>query len=150
MLIEKEIRQKTSFRNEYHRAAVNLIYTGKWLIYKHAKLFEQYHLSLQQYNVLRILRGRYPATATIKYIKKRMLDKMSDASRIVDVLVKRELISRVQNVKDRRKVDILILQNGIDVLNKIESFNSKMDNFLASLDTTEVKQLNQLLDKLRN
>jgi len=147
--IEKDISQTRPFRNVYHKASVNLIFTGKWIINLHSGLFKHYGISLQQYNILRILKGRYPKTATIKSIKKRMLDKMSDASRIVEILNKKGLISRTLNAEDRRKVDVKILQKGLDLLEEIESQSEKMDNFLSNLNEEEIEQLNFLLDKAR-
>lgn len=147
--LKKEILQNRSFRNDYHQANVNLIYTGKWIINLHTMLFNKYGLTMQQYNILRILKGKYPDVATIKYIKRRMLDKMSDASRIVEVLNKKELISRTPNNEDRRKVDVAILHKGIELLNVIDKEDDYMDSFLSRLNSEEIKQLNKLLDKAR-
>ncbi|MDP1726397.1 MAG: MarR family transcriptional regulator [Bacteroidota bacterium] len=151
MELDKEIWQIKPFRNVYHRAAVNLIYTGKWIINYHSGIFKKYGLTLQQYNILRILNGQYPNAATVKLIQERMLDKMPDASRIVENLRKKGLIQRDLNSGDRRSVDVIITNKGIELLNTIaEKENHAMDEFLINLDPEETEQLNYLLDKIRN
>lgn len=147
--LEDEIKQIKPFKNEYHKASVNLIYTGKWIINHHSKVFLSYNVSLQQYNTLRILRGSHPKAVTINYIKKRMLDKMSDASRIVDIMHKKELVTRTQNSSDKRSVDILISQKGLNILNEIDKKHDVLDGFLSNLDENEIEHLNFLLDKAR-
>ncbi len=147
--LENEIRQTKPFKNGYHRASVNLIFTGKWMIKLHSDLFHPFGITLQQYNVLRILKGRYPKVATVKYIKNRMLDKMSDASRIVENMVKSKLILRTHNYEDRRKVDIILTYKGIEILSEIEKKNDTLYGYLSNLNLNEVEQLNTLLDKAR-
>ncbi|MEI6816264.1 MAG: MarR family winged helix-turn-helix transcriptional regulator [Bacteroidota bacterium] len=150
MNLENEIKQIRGFRNSYHRASVNLIYTGKWIINLHNDLFEGFGLTLQQYNILRILRGQYPNALTVKVIRERMLDKMSDASRIVELLRTKGLVERDLNDRDRRKVDVKISKTGLNLLTDIEmNGNELMDGFLSNLNQEEIEQLNQLLDKLR-
>src|SRR3989337_3458772 len=107
MKLEEEISQK-AFRNNKHKAIVNIIFSYNWLLKNHFKLLKPYDLTIQQFNILRILRGQYPNPATVKLLKERMLDKMSDASRLVDRLIKKELVTRCINTKDRRAVDIKI------------------------------------------
>src|ERR1039458_3554105 len=95
MQLEKEIHQVKPFRNDYHKASVNIVYTGKWMMQFHADILKPYGLTIQQYNILRILRGQYPNATTVKLIRERMLDRMSDASRIVELLRKRSEERRV-------------------------------------------------------
>jgi len=99
--------------------------------------------------VLRILRGQYPKPATVNLIKERMIDKMSDASRIVDRLVQKQLVTRCTNDKDRRAVDIRISEQGLDLLSKIDKEYKTRDMFKNSLTEEEAGQLSALLDKLR-
>ena len=149
MILEKEIQQTKPFRNYYHRAAVNLIFTGKWMIQFHSGVFKKYNLTFQQYNILRILRGRNPEAATVKLIRERMLDRMSDASRIVELLRKKGLLERNTNNTDRRKMDVVIAQKGLDLLEEIEKESERMDNCLSTLNEEEIVLLNNLLDKAR-
>lgn len=150
MRIEDEIKQTKPFRNVYHKASVNLILTGKWIFNFHNTLFKPYHLTVQQYNILRILKGQKLKAANLNLIQTRMLDKSSDASRIVELLRKKGLLKRNHNAQDRRRVDIIITRQGLDLLNEIEQKESrKMDNLLSALSPEEIALLNILLDKAR-
>ena len=147
--LEEAIQQSVAFRNAYHKAAVNLIFSGRWIINMHNELFKDFGLTIQQYNILRILKGQYPHALTVKLIQTRMLDKASDASRVVEGLRKKALVQRELNSKDRRRVDVIISQKGLDLLNKIEKRSEEMDSFLSNLTDKEIEQLNLLLDKMR-
>lgn len=148
--IEEAIQQSRSFRNPYHKATVNLIYSGRWIINLHSELFNEFGLTIQQYNVLRILKGQYPRALTVKLIQLRMLDKASDASRVVEGLRKKGLVQRELNSEDRRRVDVIITQKGIQLLSSIEKRSEEMDGFLSNLDSEEIRLLNDLLDKTRS
>jgi DNA-binding MarR family transcriptional regulator len=147
MELEKEIFQKT-FKSEHQKAVINIIFTYNWLISKIKKEFVDYDITMQQFNILRILRGQYPNPATVNLLKERMLDKMCDASRIVDRLKEKELIEKCVNKKDRRAADIIISQKGLDLLSTLDQ---KHDPTIAleNLTPEESKLLNQLLDKMR-
>lgn len=148
MELEKEIFQK-EFRNIYHKAAVNIFFTYNWLIEKQIKVFKPYGITIQQFNILRILRGQYPDTANLKLIKKRMLDKMSDVSRLVEKLRTKNLVERTICPSDRRNVDVIITSKGLALLSEIDNLNEEMDNFLLGLTEKEITALNNYLDKLR-
>jgi len=149
MRLEDEIKQTRPFENSYHKATVNLVYTGKWIINLHNGLFQTFNITIPQYNILRILRGNHSKAVSVKYIRKRMLDKMSDASRIVEVMYKKGLLDRTNSIDDRRKVDILITQKGLDLISEVEQKHDVLYGFLSKLDEKEVEQLNLLLDKVR-
>src|ERR1700712_2185405 len=119
MQIDKEI-QSDKFDDNYHRVTVNLFFTHGWLSNVVRGQFEKHNITNQQFNVLRILRGQYPNPATVNLLKDRMIDKMSDASRIVDRLVQKGLVSRCTNNKDRRAVDIRISEEGLEILCKMD------------------------------
>jgi len=148
--IEEAIQQSHGFRNLYHKATVNLIYSGRWIINLHNELFNQFNLTIQQYNVLRILKGQHPHALTVKLIQMRMLDKASDASRVVEGLRKKGLVQRELNPTDRRRVDVIITQKGMKLLNSIEERSAEMDSFLSNLNKEEIENLNVLLDKIRS
>jgi DNA-binding MarR family transcriptional regulator len=148
MKLEEEIAQ-TSFRTKKHKAIVNLVYTFNWLYEKHTKLLKPYGLTLQQYNVLRILRGQYPKPATVKLLKERMLDKMSDASRLVEKLRVKGLIDRNICPNDRRNVDVFINEKGLKLLDKIDKAEEDFGYLVSNLKREEIDSLNSLLDKLR-
>src|ERR1700749_5197434 len=119
MRIEEEI-QSSKFEDNYHKAVINVTYTYGWVSNTFRCQFENHNLTNQQFNILRILRGQYPKPATINLLKERMIDKMSDASRIVDRLVQKGLVSRCTNKRDRRAVDIRISEQGLAVLLKMD------------------------------
>lgn len=149
-MIVEVVKQGKSYRNSYHRTSVNLIFTGRWIFNLHNELFKTFGLTIQQYNILRILKGQYPQTTTVKLIRERMLDKMSDASRVVENLRKKNLVERELNEDDRRSVDVIITQKGFDLLNEIEEKGGgTLDSYLSKLPLNEVEQLNSLLDKAR-
>jgi len=148
--IEDSIHQTAAFRNSYHKATVNLIASGRWIINLHSELFHHFDLTIQQYNVLRILKGQHPGTLGIKLIQRRMLDKASDASRVVEGLRKKGLVQRNLNGNDRRKVDVGITPEGLQLVEKIEQKSDEMDGFLSNLTLEEVGKLNMLLDKIRS
>jgi DNA-binding MarR family transcriptional regulator len=148
MDLEKEIFS-TKFINSYQKASVNIVYTYNWLNNFIKSELDKYEVTNQQFNVLRILRGQYPNPATINILKERMLDKMSDASRIVDRLVQKELVTRTTNKKDRRAVDIIINKKGLDILDRIQMETIMIENLKNNLSEEEAKQLSNLLDKFR-
>jgi DNA-binding MarR family transcriptional regulator len=148
MRIEDEIKQK-KFKSEYQKILINLLFTGSWISLRESKILKPFGLTLQQYNILRILKGQYPNPATVNLLIERMLDKMSNASRIVDRLVNKKLITRKACPKDRRSVDVLIKAEGIELLRKIEEMQIEEQNEINSLTDSEMKTLNRLLDKLR-
>ncbi|OOQ61046.1 MarR family winged helix-turn-helix transcriptional regulator [Mucilaginibacter pedocola] len=148
MGIEEDI-QSTNFEDNYHKAVINLSYTYGWITNLSRPKFEQYNLTQQQFNILRILRGQYPKPATVNLLKERMIDKMSDASRIVDRLVQKGLVSRCTNNKDRRAVDIRISDQGLDVLSTMDKEFKTKDMLQDNLTLEEAGLLSDLLDKMR-
>ncbi|MGG9970698.1 MarR family winged helix-turn-helix transcriptional regulator [Ferruginibacter sp. SUN002] len=147
MSIEKDINQ-SKFRSEYQKAVINLIYTYNWLANQHKPFFEKEGLTMQQFNILRILRGSKEPLSTLQ-IRERMLDKMSDTSRIVDRLLIKGLVKKVVCKTDKRLVDVTITENGRKILAKLDKQEEKMDSIVSSLTEAEAKQLSKLLDKLR-
>jgi DNA-binding MarR family transcriptional regulator len=148
MELEKEIFS-TKFISQHQKASVNIVFTYNWLNSLIKAELEKFKITNQQFNILRILRGQYPTPATINILKERMLDKMSDASRIVDRLVQKELVTRTVNKKDRRAVDILITQKGLELLERIHIEEAMNDGLKSNLSDDEAKQLGDLLDKFR-
>lgn len=148
MGLEKDISQK-KFRNETHKLAVNIIYTFNWLNTFNTALLKPYKITMQQFNVLRILRGQLPNPASVKLIRERMLDKMSDASRIVEKLRIKGFIERKISTDDRRACEVVITENGMKLLSNIDKAYVSFDNIFSTLKESEIKQLNTLLDKMR-
>ena len=148
MELEKEINQK-KFRSESHKLMVNIIYTFNWLNGQQSDFLKPYKITYQQFNVLRILRGQQMQPASIKLIRERMLDKMSDASRIVEKLRMKGLVERHICQHDRRSCQVFITQKGMDLLSEIDRNQVTQTDLMISLSELEKVQLNLLLDKLR-
>ncbi len=147
MSIETDINQQF-FRNEYQKIIVNLVYTYNWTTERLKKIFDQEDLTMQQFNILRILRGSPVPLSTLQ-IRERMLDKMSDTSRIVDRLIIKELVQKGTCKKDKRLVDVIITDKGKAILSKIDSYEPDMESLANALSEEEAKTLNTLLDKMR-
>jgi DNA-binding MarR family transcriptional regulator len=148
MSISKDINQR-KFRNEHQKAMINLIYSYNWIMENTRKHLDQYDLTSQQFNILRILRGAGEPLSTLQ-IRQRMLDKMSDTSRIVDRLVKKSLVQKVICKSDRRLVDVTISDKGLTLLSELDTHEHEWEGLLKNLNNQEAVQLNTLLDKLRH
>lgn len=129
---------------------LNLVYTTNWITSKQGSFFKDSDITSQQYNVLRILRGQHPNPCSIKLIKERMLDRMSDASRIVDKLNTKKLVIRRECPNDRRSVDVVITEKGLELLRSLDHIDDISIQTLKALTADEVNTLNDLLDKLRD
>ena len=147
MTLEKDINQQV-FRSEYQKAIINLIYTFNWVNEKINRRFEPFDITQQQFNILRILRGAGGPLSTLQ-IRQRMLDKMSDTSRIVDRLVKKGMVKKSVCREDRRLVDVLLTDKGKKLLQTMDGMNEEMDSIFKYLSNEEAKNLNVLLDKIR-
>ncbi len=148
MNLEDEIKSK-GFSSEYEKLEVNLIYTYNWARDTKSKYFKDFDVTAQQYNVLRILRGRFPKPYSTSEIRDRMLDKMSDASRIVDRLFAKGYLDRKSCEKDRRLVDVVINKKGLGLLKEMDERIQASAKEFQNLSGDEVSNLNELLDKLR-
>jgi MarR family transcriptional regulator, 2-MHQ and catechol-resistance regulon repressor len=146
--IEKDIHQNT-FRNTRQKALINLLFSYGWAIEKIKNFLAQEDVTHQQYNILRILRGAHPKPLSTLQIRERMLDKMSDTSRIVDRMVLKELVEKRTCSKDKRLVDITISEKGQSLLKRLDEASEKMDAVMENLSEVEAEQLSSLLDKLR-
>lgn len=149
MKIEDEIKQ-TKFKSAYHKLILNLIYTGHWIEDRNSQLLKEWGLTVQQFNILRILRGQMPNPATVKLLQERMLDRMSNASRIVDKLVAKELVHRCENETDRREVKITITSKGLDILTEIDKHIEKSELGIERISETEAEKISDFLDNFRD
>ena len=146
--LERLIQQKQPFKSESIKAEIGLIYISNRITHRMDSIFKPYGITGQQYNVLRILRGQYPKASNINLIKERMLDRMSDASRIVYRLVKLDLVTKQINLMDKRHADVLISEHGLKILEEIDVVLAHEPDFVSKLNKEDVVTLNQLLDKL--
>jgi DNA-binding MarR family transcriptional regulator len=148
MGIEEDIQQRKDFRSEFHKASVNIIYSSNWILEKVKEFVNKEDITPQQYNILRILRGSPTPISTLQ-IRERMLDKMSDTSRLVERLVKKELVDKKISAVDKRLVDVSISEKGLQLLDRLDEQNEELDSVTNRLTTAEALMLNQLLDKMR-
>ena len=148
MRIDDEI-QSSKFEDNYHKVVVNIAYTEGWLNNTLRCHFERHNLTNQQFNILRILRGSHPTPLSTLQIRERMLDKMSDTSRIVDRLIAKGLVKKGICKDDRRLVDVMITEKGKKLLERLDARQDEIDNIIGNLSKKEATSLSELLDKIR-
>ncbi len=150
MKLEDEIKQTKPFKNEMQKLILNISVTSSWLNTMFAEKLKAYDLSPPQYNVLRILKGKHPESYCNQEITQRMIDKSSNATRIVDKLLEKKLVSRTEDKTDRRLVNIKITDKGIKLLGEIDKtpFAERMK--LKSFNEEKAKLMNEWLDELRD
>lgn len=148
MGIEKDIHQ-SRFHSSRHKASINLIYTMGWMKDRTKAIFDSEDITSQQFNILRILRGSFPQPLSTLQIRERMLEKMSDTSRIVDRLIAKGLVKKITCKTDRRLVDVIISDKGKKLLERLDMRQDEMDNVLGNLSEEDANMLSDLLDKIR-
>ena len=148
MSISDEIKQ-SSFKNEETKAVINLIFTGNFIVQRQQAFMKPFGITMQQFNVLRILEGQKGQAISVLSITERMLDKMSNASRLVDKLFAKKLVSRLPCEKDRRAVDVYILPSGSAFVNQIEVHLDEFRKQIRQVGEENLKQLTELLDQFR-
>ena len=149
MGIDQDIKQ-AKFRNPHQKAAINLIYTVGWMRDKTKCVFEAEDITAQQFNILRILRGSFPEPLSTLQIRERMLEKMSDTSRIVDRLIAKGLVKKITCKNDRRLVDVIITDKGKKLLERLDIRQDEIDRVLGNLSEKDANILSDLLDKVRD
>lgn len=142
-----------NYQNEFHRLRVNLLYMGNWIRVEANKLLEEFELTQQQFNALRILRGQVGVERDTSFstqdLRELLLDKMSDTSRLVDRLVKKEVIHKKPCGHDARRVHLTITEKGLALLSEIDQQMHRLDKIVNKVSIDEAKQINDLLDKIK-
>jgi DNA-binding MarR family transcriptional regulator len=136
--------------SEHHKAAVNILHTASWLRSSDTARLKKHGITPEQYNVLRILRGSHPDKLMLAEITNRMIDKNSNATRLVEKLRQKGLVKREVCEANRRQVDISITDKGLALMKAIDAEEQKWIDTLKNISKTEASELNRLLDKLRN
>ena len=147
--IEEELKQERKFTNEYEKMIVNLMFTSGWLYNLNASRLKKHGITPEQYNVLRILRGAYPKPLMLGSITCRMVDRASNATRLVEKLRQKKYVERELCETNRRQVDIVITDKGLALLTKIDNEAKDWLDTLKNITKTEAQELNRILDKLR-
>jgi len=149
MKIEQAIKQRT-FKSEYQKAEINLLYTASWLSQQTTSALRPYNISVQQFNILRILRGMQPEPATVKLLTERMIDKMSNASRLVEKLKRKGLVERRECQQDRRRVNIIITDEGLELLEAASrAVEQNTTARMGNISEQEAEILNDILDRIK-
>ena len=149
MALENEINQQI-FGSENQKALINIIYTYHWVTERVKQFLSAENITHQQFNILRILRGSDPQPLSTLTIRERMLDRMSDTSRIVDRMVLKGLVYKRVCSSDKRLVDVSLTQEGKKMLSRLDKKEAEMDLIISSLNNDQLEKLNALLDKVRN
>ncbi len=148
MKLEQAI-QSTKFKNEVHKAGLNILYTAWWLKTVMSKELKEFGLTHEQYNVLRILKGKYPDQMCVRDIACRMIEKNSNVPRIIDRLVIKKLVKRTTSAIDKRETVITLTQGGITILEASTQVINKIMDDLMVIDEPDAAALNKLLEKVR-
>ncbi|MDJ1467466.1 MarR family transcriptional regulator [Cytophagaceae bacterium DM2B3-1] len=149
MELEKEIQQPR-FQNQFQKLILNIVFTANWLDLRQIQLLKPYDVSPQQYNILRILRGQHPKAATVSLLTERMLDKSSNASRLVEKLRVKKLLEREECPEDRRAVNVKITDKGLELLKKLDPLIGEVEKSMHMITEDEAKAFNDFLDQLRD
>lgn len=135
----------------HQRAILNVMFTGVWLQQRVGQVLKPFDITEPQYNVLRILRGQHGKPMNLYEIQNRMIQKMSNVSRLIDKLLAKKLVTRKESKDNRRRVDIVITEKGLELLDELEPHvNGSLQNIHENLTKEEAKTLGDLLDKMRN
>ena len=149
MKLEEEIKQ-SKFRSDFQKVTINLIFTANWILNKQQDFFKSHGgITASQFNILRILRGQHPNKISGVEIKSRMLDRNSDIPRLLDRLVKKNLILKTVCPSDKRAGDVIITDNGLAILHEIDELLDQKEKEQLHLTKEEAAQLSDLLDKSR-
>jgi DNA-binding MarR family transcriptional regulator len=148
MGIKNDIQQ-VKFQSARQKAMLNILYTYGWIIEQVKGFLAGEDITHQQFNILRILRGAAPQPLSTLQIRERMLDKMSDTSRIVDRLVAKGLVQKVTCGKDKRLVDVTITEDGQKLLKRLDAEGDHVTDVMSNLNEEEAEIISTLLDKLR-
>jgi DNA-binding MarR family transcriptional regulator len=146
----QDILKVSKFRNEAFKAEVNLYYTSTWFNHQKALALKRHQLTLQQFNILRILKGQLNNPASVKLITERMIDSGSNVSRIIDRMLTKKLVERRECPNDRRQVEIRITETGLKVVEMAsKTIGSVITRVMSKLTEEEIKSLNSIMDKIR-
>jgi len=148
MRLEEELKQG-KFQSEHQKAVLNILFTGNWLESDSSQRLKPFGISLQQFNVLRILKGQGSNAISVNEIMTRMIDKMSNASRLVEKLRQKDLIERVTNEHDRRQVDVRITEKGLRLLKEASRTMDTLGEITTKITVKEAKLLSEILEKIR-
>ena len=148
MKLEDAIRS-SKFADEKHKATINVLYTAYWLRNNFSNAIKQEDITVEQYNVLRILKGKHPEQMCVKDIGSRIIEKSSNVPRIIDRLVIKKLAKRTPSKIDKRETLVSLTDKGMNLLAKANELLDGLTNEITGMDEQDAKLLNDLLEKMR-
>ncbi len=148
MKLEDAIRT-TKFTDERHKATLNLLYTAYWLKNQFSRVMKGQGLTMEQFNVMRILRGKAPQPMCVKDISSRMIEKNSNVPRIVDKLVVKGLVARNTSPQDKRETLIELTEKGLKNLVRASQITERLSEDILDLNDSDAAVLNSILEKMR-
>ena len=148
MKLEDAIKS-TKFRDSRHKATLNLLYTSYWLKNQFSQAMKENGLTMEQFNVMRILKGRHPEHLCVKDIASRMIEKSSNVPRIVDRLLEKKLVKRTTSRIDKRETLVQLTPKGIEQLEAANIVIDGISEQVVGVDEAEAAQLSELLEKFR-
>lgn len=145
----EEALQSTRFKDERHKATLNIMYTAYWFKSHLSISLKDMGLTTEQFNVMRILKGKHPEQMCVKDIASRMIEKSSNVPRIIDRLVIKKLVKRANSKEDKRETLISLTEKGMQQLEEANKIIDQVGNNTIGLDNQEAEALNALLEKMR-
>ena len=148
MKLEEAIKSN-KFRSEVHKAGLNILYTAWWLKTMTSKELKKYGLTSEQFNVLRILKGKHPGQMCVRDVAGRMIEKNSNVPRIIDRLELKKLVRRSTSLNDKRETAISLTEAGINILELATGKVNKVFEDTIVMNETSAEALNKLLEEIR-
>ncbi|WP_347160272.1 MarR family winged helix-turn-helix transcriptional regulator [Pontibacter chitinilyticus] len=148
MRIEDEIQQK-EFKDDYRRLLVNLLFTNNWVSQQTMPFFRQHGLTLQQHNVMGILRGQHPEPVCFGDIQCRMVDRSSNVTRLIDKLIEKGYVTRDICQANRRMIEVRLTEKGLQKMQEIDQDAQELYKRFHNLSQEEAVLMSKMLDKLR-
>jgi len=147
MKLEEAIKS-SKFTDEKHKAAINVLYTAYWLKANFSAVIKKEDITVEQYNVLRILKGMHPEAMCVKDIGSRIIEKSSNIPRIVDRLVLKKLVKRAPSKLDKRETLVSLTDMGMNILARATVLMEQVQHD-TGLNEKDALLLNELLEKMR-
>ena len=145
----EDVLKTNKFNDEVHKATLNILYTSYWMRDNVSSTMKEIGITSEQFNILRILKGKHPEAMCVKDIASRMIEKSSNVPRILDRLVAKELVMRTTSKEDKRETIISLTDIGMQTLQRANEELAAINKKTIGINNEEAAVLNQLLEKLR-
>lgn len=145
----EDVLKTNKFNDEVHKATLNILYTSYWMRDNVSSTMKEIGITSEQFNILRILKGKHPEAMCVKDIASRMIEKSSNVPRILDRLVAKELVMRTTSKEDKRETIISLTDSGMQTLQRANEALAVINKQTIGINNEEAAVLNQLLEKLR-